>query len=44
MNYATGQQNLPLTFAGVPAVMQVWGAPGFLVSTLPNEDEETAPV
>jgi hypothetical protein len=41
-NYATGQPHVPLTFAGARAVMQVWGDPGFLVSTLPNEDEEEA--
>ncbi len=41
-NYASGQPHAPLTFAGVRAVLQVWGDPGFLVSTLPNEDEEDA--
>jgi hypothetical protein len=40
-NYATGQPHVPLTsFAGARAVMQVWGDPGFLVSTLPNEDDD----
>ena len=39
-NYFTGQPHVPLIFAGVRAVLQVWGDPGFLVSTLPNEDED----